>query len=86
MSLMPGMDIYAKGKVYPLTSPTNPGQFDEWMYRRSDGYAVKFSSASLQAYERKNASILGSIRCMAYSVRLKVSEYISDILPQKKQV
>ena len=42
--LKPGSEVSIEGKLSSFSKPTNPGQFDQWSYRKSQGYAAKISS------------------------------------------
>ena len=75
-----GMQITAKGKLYPMQKATNPGQFDSELY-----YSLKFIDARLYAEEvplvNKDTRVFTD---RLYQIRLKLSEALYSIFPPDK--
>ncbi len=82
--LKPGSEVSIEGKLSSFSKPTNPGQFDQWSYRKSQGYAAKISSKKVFISERGEASFLRKMKCGIYGLRRSAYKAIEELFPERE--
>jgi|GEM_PF-257043 len=82
--LKPGSEVSIEGKLSSFSKPTNPGQFDQWSYRKSQGYAAKISSKKVFISERGETSFLRKMKCGIYGLRRSAYKAIEELFPERE--
>ncbi len=82
--LKPGSEVSIEGKLSSFSKPTNPGQFNQWSYRKSQGYAAKISSKKVFISERGETSFLRKIKRSIYSLRRSAYKAIEELFPERE--
>ena len=82
--LKPGSEVSIEGKLSSFSKPTNPGQFDQWSYRKSQGYAAKISSKKVFISERGETSVLRKIKRSIYVLRRSAYKAIEELFPERE--
>lgn len=82
--LKPGSEVSIEGKLSAFSKPTNPGQFDQWSYRKSQGYAAKISSKKVFISERGETSFLRKIKRSIYVLRRSAYKAIEELFPERE--
>lgn len=82
--LKPGSEVSIEGKLSSFSKPTNPGQFNQWSYRKSQGYAAKISSKKVFISERGETSFLSKMKCGIYGLRRSAYKAIEELFPERE--
>lgn len=82
--LKPGSEVSIEGKLSSFSKPTNPGQFDQWSYRKSQGYAAKISSKKVFISERGETSFLRKMKRSIYVLRRSAYKAIEELFPERE--
>lgn len=82
--LKPGSEVSIEGKLSSFSKATNPGQFDQWSYRKSQGYAAKISSKKVFISERGETSFIRKIKCGIYGLRRSAYKAIEELFPERE--
>ena len=82
--LKPGSEVSIEGKLSSFSKPTNPGQFNQWSYRKSQGYAAKISSKKVFISERGETSFLRKIKRSIYDLRRSAYKAIEELFPESE--
>ncbi|MBQ9119893.1 MAG: DNA internalization-related competence protein ComEC/Rec2 [Lachnospiraceae bacterium] len=76
----PGCRIWLTGTLQVLTTPANPGQYDEESYWRAQGVSAKLQAESLRVGE----NTYGVIRRGMEQLKKKMQAVFQEVLPKKE--
>lgn len=79
-SIQHGNELYLKGKLYPLTKASNPGQFDQHFYYKAKDICVKFYAEQVQVIDDS----IDLLPHTLYLVKERLKSTYLRLLPEKE--
>ncbi|MBB5196537.1 competence protein ComEC [Anaerocolumna cellulosilytica] len=78
-SLKLGYQVSVAGKAESFKEPTNPGQFDEYQYYKSQNFSFKMYGKTIKVLKKSDSVFLQSL----YYIKTKYLQTYANLLPER---